>query len=363
MTPTTDALLAQLSSDAYSATPVTLPAGFTALDTSNFGIALQAGESLSNGIYTSGNGAALVTVGFIEDLPTIVIAFRGSDDTQDSLQDLNGINAAYPAFTSLVAAVDQASAAWGIPVVVTGHSLGGSMAQLYMASHPNVAGEPGHAAVTFGSAGAILPAGTDDRITNYVIADDPAVVLGAHRAEIGDFLRNNTVLVDPAAERIAAELPGITAAQARESLPNLTVNYDNHGNIVLLPTADGKLDYAGAIAGVAALNADRHDVSNYVTEVQAAWSGTGPGYRVVPDATTGDQQLDFLHALYDGDNRTPGAEQAVVNDLLGRFGEDLRDDLQQTGQDIADTLQPPANDAFTTVRDGLTGIGQDLNLI
>ena len=186
MTPTTDALLAQFSAAAYSDTPVALPAGFTALDPSNFGMALQPGETFSDGIFRSGNGVAQLSIGDVEGLPTLVIAFRGSDDAVDSQQDLNNVNAAYASFGSLVAAVDAASAAWGIPVVATGHSLGGSLAQLYMANHPDQPGMPGHAAVTFGSGGAILPAGTDERITNYVIADDPAVALAAHRAEIGE---------------------------------------------------------------------------------------------------------------------------------------------------------------------------------
>src|SRR3954467_6376856 len=95
LTPTADALLAQLSAAAYSDTPVALPAGFTALDPSNFGMALQPGETFSDGIFHSGNGAAQLSIGDVEGLPTLVIAFRGSDDSIDSQQDLNNINAAY----------------------------------------------------------------------------------------------------------------------------------------------------------------------------------------------------------------------------------------------------------------------------
>ena len=130
MTLTIDALLAQFSAAAYSDTPVALPAGFTALDPSNFGMALQPGETFSDGLFRSGNGVAQLSIGDVEGLPTLIIVFRGSDDSTDSQQDLSNINAAYASFGSLVAAVDAASEAWGIPVVATGHSLGGSLAQL-----------------------------------------------------------------------------------------------------------------------------------------------------------------------------------------------------------------------------------------
>lgn len=346
-----DATLAQLSLAAYSDAPVELPAFHTALDPSNFGLPLAAGESFSNGVFKSGNGAALLSVGFANDQPAIFIAFRGSDDTTDSLQDLNGINAAYDSFGSLVAAVDQASAAWGVPVYVTGHSLGGAMAQLYMATHPDQPDQPGHAAVTFGSPGAVLPPGEDPRILNYVVADDPAVVLGAHRAGIGNVLRTNDALADAAADRIAGELPGLTREQALASLPNLTVNYDNRGDIILLPTDDGRLDYGGALAGLSELDGTRHEVQLYATEVAAAVA-TPAESRLVPATPGADQELLFLRALYDGDGRTPAETEAVLRDLTREWVEEL-------GGDITDS----ANDVFTDIRDGLADIGRDLNLI
>src|SRR3954467_12382352 len=83
LTPTADALLAQLSAAAYADTPVALPAGFTALDPSNFNLPLQPGESFSSGVFKSGNGAALLSVGFLEGQAAIIVAFRGSDDSTD----------------------------------------------------------------------------------------------------------------------------------------------------------------------------------------------------------------------------------------------------------------------------------------
>ncbi len=350
MTPTTDALLAQFAANAYSDTPVALPGGFTALDPSNFGLALAPGESFSNGIFRSGNGVADLSVGYIGGLSTLVISFRGSDDSTDSQQDLGNINAAYASFGSLIAAVDAASAAWGNPVVVTGHSLGGALAQLYMANHPNQPGLPGHAAVTFGSPGAILPAGSDLRINNYVIADDPAVFIGAHRAEIGEALRANGTLADVIADQVIGEFPGLTKAQALATLPSLTVNYDNHGQILLLPGQDGKLDSGAALAGLAQLDASRHDVSNYVTGTAAATASGGLVY--IPEAASADPELRLLQAIYDGSSQDRAASQSVTDQLLRNIGNDLTGGLVDDG-----------NGVFTDIRDGLTNIGQDLQLI
>lgn len=350
MTPTTDAVLAQLSLDAYSDAPLALPPGFTALDPSTFGLVPQPGETFSNGLFKSGNGAALLSVGFVEGLPTIVVAFRGSDDGIDSQQDLNNINQAYASFGSLVAAVDAASAAWGTPVVVTGHSLGGSMAQLYMASHPDQPGLPGHAAVTFGSGGAILPEGTDGRITNYVIADDPAVFLGAHRAEIGADLRANPALAELAADQASRDFPGLTREQALASLPNLTADYDNHGQIVLLPGRDGTLDSGSDLANLSRLDAARHAPELYVSEVAVAAT---PGHSVViPEAPSADPELRQLQLLYDGSHQDQAAAQGVTDELLRAWANSI------TGGLVND-----AGNAFNQVQDTVTGIGQDLQLI
>ena len=134
--------------------------------------------------------------------------------------------------------------------------------------------KPGHAAVTFGSGGAILPAGTDERITNYVIADDPAVASRRHRAEIGEVLRANPALAEPPPPRRRRKSRPDQGAGAGASLPNLTVNYDNHGQIMLLPGQDGRLDSGADLANLSRLDPARHDVGLYVTEVaQAAMPG------------------------------------------------------------------------------------------
>ncbi len=341
MTTATDAALAQLSLNAYSNTPVALPAGFT--PAADLPVALGAGQSFAGGLYQSDNSAALVTEGVVDGQESLIIAFRGSDDQQDSLNDLQNINADYGDFTSLFQAVDQAAASGRYDqVVVTGHSLGGSLAQQYMAAHPDQAGVT-YDAVTFGSPGAILPAGEDARITNFVIADDPAVALGAHRAEIGAVLRADPTLANLAACKAAEELPGLTEEQALATINSLTVNYENRGDIVLLPGKSADLSPQASIAGLAQLDAAQHAPGLYATSTATAAASPEPEL-TVPETGTTDPQLLALRSIYDSDGGDPQVFQALIDGWR---------------QDV----QAEANDVFTTVRDELAAIGQDLNLI
>ncbi|SDB68931.1 alpha/beta hydrolase family protein [Belnapia rosea] len=341
MTSATDAALAQLSLDAYSNVPVALPAGFT--PATKLPLTLGAGESFAGGLYQSANSAALVTEGVVDGKESLVIAFRGSDDQVDSLNDLQDINAGYPHFASLIQAADAAAASgqYG-QVVVTGHSLGGSLAQQFMATHPDQAGVT-YDAVTFGSPGAILPPGEDARITNVVIADDPAVALGAHRAEIGEVLRSDPTLASLAAEKAAQELPGLTQDQALAALNSLTVNYENRGDIVLLPGQSGDLSPAAGIAGLARLDTGQHAPELYAGSTATAAASAEPEL-VVPEVGTTDPQLLALRSLYDSD----GPDGQVAQSLLEGWRQDVRAE---------------ANDAFTGVRDQLATLGHDLHLI
>jgi len=341
VTTATDAALAQLSLDAYSNTPVALPAGFA--PAADLPVTLGAGESFAGGLYQSANSAALVTEGMVNGQESLVVAFRGSDDQIDSLNDLQNINADYPHFASLIQAVDQAAASGQVQqVVVTGHSLGGSLAQQFMAAHPDQAGIA-YDAVTFGSPGAILPPGEDARITNFVIADDPVVALGAHRAEIGEVLRADPTLANLAADKAAQEFPGLTHDQALATIGSLTVNYENRGDIVLLPGHGGDLSPAADIAGLAQLDAGQHAPELYAASVATAAASPEPEL-VVPETGTTDPQLLALRSVYDSDGGDPQAFQALIDGWR---------------QDV----QPEANDAFTGFRDQVAAIGHDLHLI
>lgn len=352
MTIASDALLAQLSLAAYSDTGLGVPAGFTTLGSGNIPITLGAGESFAGGVFHDQNAAALVTEGVLDGKTSLVVSFRGSDDSIDSQHDLTGINQDYPLFASLVAAVDAAAASGAFQqVVVTGHSLGGAMAQLYMATHPDQPGGVAHEAVTFGSPGAVLPRGEDPRVENYVIADDPAVVLGAHRAEAGAALRADGHLADAAADRAALAFPGLTKAQALASLGTLTVDYQNHGDIILLPGATGQLSPEADLAGLAALDPARHTPELYVQEM--AQAAAGGATLTLPEGPQHDPGLAFLRDVYDSDQPDTGAAVAA---LFERF---VDDPATLLGRHTLTGL----HDAFTTVRHDLGGIGHGFGLI
>ena len=101
------------------------------------------------------------------------------------MNNLRNINADYDKFAPLISAVDTYAAQHDATVVVTGHSLGGALTQVFMANHPDT-GDVLYQAATFGSPGALISATPDDRIINYEIADDPVPYWDAkNRAQIG----------------------------------------------------------------------------------------------------------------------------------------------------------------------------------
>ncbi|HYZ31932.1 MAG TPA: hypothetical protein VE684_06570 [Crenalkalicoccus sp.] len=332
----TDVTLAQFSHDAYFDAP-TLPTGFTALPDAAIAPALVPGATYQGGVFHEGNGAALLGTGVVNGEETLVLAFRGSDDRTDSIQDLTGINAAYGDFTGLVAAVEAYARASGIPqIAVTGHSLGGAMTQIVMATHANDA-QLAWTGDSFGSPGAQIGAAPDARLQQFVIADDPAVVLGVHRGEIGDALQHDPVLATAAAHGIAAELPGLTPEDALASLPTLTANYVNNGTLVLLPDVSGGTDPASAVADLSRADPARHESTLlYLQEVAAAADG-GPA-RVVPQGAD-DPESVFDVALYEGMYPNGTRADAAVQSLLHGFADPFQAALQQASANLQHDLQ------------------------
>jgi hypothetical protein len=279
-----DVTLARLASAAYSDAAAPLPPGFAPLPASALGFAPGSGVSFADGVYRFGNAAALVATGPLNGVQSVVLAFRGSDDREDSINSLRNINADFPDFGPLLAALDNYVAGTGISnVAVTGHSLGGAMTQLYMAQRPN--GATQYVAATFGSPGALLGDATDARITDFVIAGDPAVYLGENRAEAGAQLRGNPLLAGGAAFTAADTFPGLTAADALGSLPFLTRDYENRGITVVLPSIDGSANLLSRFEDVLRADPANHRVELYAFEVASLAAGaTGREPEVLFDA-------------------------------------------------------------------------------
>lgn len=263
-----DLTLARLAEAAFRDAPGALPGGFQALGAPPPGVVADAAtESFANGVYRSGNAAALVASGTLGGLNTLVLAFRGADDRQDSINVLQNPAADYATLAELVRGVDALAASGAYQqLAITGHSLGGSLVQLYMAAHPAGTTKVLTIAATFGSPGALIPDSADQRITNFVVVDDPAVFLGENREAVGDALDNNPVLARAAAELVANIFPGITTGDALNVVPSLTADYENAGRTEQLSGKAG----AGAIGSVAGLlRADpgQHSIALYVREM------------------------------------------------------------------------------------------------
>ena len=272
------------------------PAGFTLVTQSALGLTIGATDTFSNGVYTDQNAAALVTIGTLNGVTTLVLAFRGSDDRQDSIEDLNNINSAYADFSSLIVAVDGFASRQAIPqVLVTGHSLGGAMAQLYMQNHADNS-TTRYVAETVASPGVLQAPGTDSRITNLQIADDPAVYLGLNRASVGTQLQFNPLLAAAAVFAGPEVFPGLTSLDVLNAIPSLNTNYVNRGAVVLLPDADGTYSTDNNLIDAVSAGKSEHIVSTYLSRLEALTNSTGDdqaGIGITP-TTTGVQIFRFF---------------------------------------------------------------------
>ncbi len=291
-----DIAVVRLAQDAYLNAAAGLPAGFTPMTQSALGLTLGATETFSNGVYTNQNAAALVTVGTLNGVTTLVLAFRGSDDRQDSIADLRNINSAYPNFSNLIAAVDGVASRQAISqVVVTGHSLGGAMAQLYMASHADN-NTTRYIAETVGTPGVLQAQSADARITNLQVADDPAVYLGEHRALVGILLLTNPLLAAGAIFAGPEVFPGLTSLDVLNSIGSLNTDYVNRGPVTFLPGSDGSYTVTDNLLDAISAGKSEHVVSTYLSRAEALANSTGDdqaGIGITP-TTTGVQVFRFF---------------------------------------------------------------------
>lgn len=291
-----DVALVRLAQDAYLDPASGIPAGFTLVSSFALGLTTGPGGTFSNGVFTNQNAAALVSIGTLNGVTTLVLAFRGSDDRQDSIADLTNINSAYPLFSTLIAAVDGLASRQAIPqVLVTGHSLGGAMAQLYMQSHADNS-TTRYVAETVGSPGALQSAGTDSRITNLQIADDPAVYLGLNRASVGAQLQSNPLLATAAIFAGPEVFPGLTNLDVLNAISSLNTNYVNRGAVALLPDADGTYTTVNSLSDAVSAGKSEHVVGTYLSRLEALTNSTGDdqaGVGITP-TTTGVQVYRFF---------------------------------------------------------------------
>jgi Ca2+-binding RTX toxin-like protein len=125
--------------------------------------------------FQNGNAAAFVAVNHKTN--QLVIAFDGTNsELKDFVDDVFlTVNSHYPKFSTFISAIENYLGAHQeiTDVEVTGHSLGGAMAEMFMLNH-RVAGSRYHA-ITFGSPGVPDSASLDSRVLNVAHTGDPVV--------------------------------------------------------------------------------------------------------------------------------------------------------------------------------------------
>ncbi|MGU3360351.1 hypothetical protein ACLBWX_08470 [Methylobacterium sp. M6A4_1b] len=315
---TVAATLATIAASTYSDTLAGLPAGFAPLSATG----------LTNGTYVNQNAYGAAVTGAFGSQAVVVLSFRGSDDRQDWLNDLRNINADYEKFAPLISAVDGYAAQHDATVIVTGHSLGGALTQVFMANHPDT-GDVLYQGATFGSPGALISAAPDDRIINYEIADDPVPYLGLYRAQIGQTASSDPIYAGTVSVGLSTAIgDGVTPQDVAASIPSLTANYVNRGALDYLPGIDGTettltpsqfLDGGRFIDTFVRYGAE-HDVSVYAAR-SASSAVTDPAIRA---SGAGANQPDPVFRFFDtktGDHfyTTSAAEKAQIQATIPNF--------------------------------------------
>lgn len=279
-----DVALARIADFAYMDGTTTLPTGFYEVSQAALGIVVGGPSAYANGLYTNYNGAAEILVGTVNGKTTAILDFRGSVNEQDSINDLQDINKQYQLFANIVAAFDGWVSKEQIGnVLVTGHSLGGAMDQLYMASHPNTA-TTSYTAETFGSPGVLQSPATDNRITNIRVSDDPAIYLGENRASVGAQLQSNPALAAAAIFEGPQVFPGLTSLDVLKSIPDLNANYVNRGSDISLPDAQGTYTTITGLSGLLNAGLDEHLITTYIARLEAQTGDSGDD-QVLPGIT------------------------------------------------------------------------------
>ena len=137
----------------------------------------------ASGVYESLNSFAAVAYGRYDtnnNLQEIVIAYRGTDSildwTPSNIEILCNLTPSQK--DKAIEFYDKVAANYeGIDITITGHSLGGALAQL-------VECDMGAYTVTFNAPGVNVPTGgTSENIINYVNMNDP---IGSYREHIGE---------------------------------------------------------------------------------------------------------------------------------------------------------------------------------
>lgn len=231
--------------------------GWYAMSGSDLGIS---NALLSNGLYEYKNGSAMVTAANFNGSDVLCIAFRGSEDRADWVTNLTDIDEHFELFGALTSAATTALDAGTFDaILVTGHSLGGAMTEVMLHSY----GQADIYGISWGSPGIHMDAAVaDDRLINYVFADDGVAWLGTQRDDIADEI--DLWSLGDAASLVDAF--GVSTFSLVAALGDLDTDYHHQGGTILIDTAG---NYAGDWnPGITLDNIepyiDTHDMGRYL---------------------------------------------------------------------------------------------------
>lgn len=272
--------------------------------------------TLNDGLFTYQNGSALVAAAVLDGKRTLAIAFRGSDQREDWIQNFRNIDEHAANFTGLLTSADALVSQGAVDqVLLTGHSLGAAVTQVSMDSLPHATQLMG---VTFGSPGSST-GGPDDRLVNFRVANDPIPWLGEHRGEIGAYIRSLPEPGQLAAAQAMASLiredPPVTAQDILATLPYMTSDYALRGTLVELPGSGGvSLPTSISVDFADKLDLSRHGITLYESFMPVRTFGTDASERFDGTASMDD------HFGNGGDDTMRG--QGANDTLNGNQGDD-----------------------------------------
>jgi hypothetical protein len=288
----------------------------------------------------------------------IVIAYRGTEFGREPVHDggvdagmvLTGINAQTAdsiAFTERVMAQAKEKAAlYGTPVnvTVTGHSLGGTLAEIN-ASHFGLHGETFNA---YGAAGLQqgIPAG-GTQVVDHVRAGDVVSAASAHFGEVRVYAAEQDVKT----LNHAGYRDDSTLLSPRN--PVKAIDFDAHAMDNFVP-ANPRLGHSIIDAeGLARYRAHENMIDRYRNDVQDIRMGLSASWEIpkavgeLKDAVT----HKAVEALEDGAEAVGRGVSSVAHEVRDGF-EHLKDGVQHIGQDISrgvHAVEEKAQNAWNTI--------------
>ena len=297
--------------------------------------ASEIGKGHDGELYFVHNGAAAIVASSGDRL---VISLRGSDNAADIPSNINLLagdaDNYYRQFHDLFQALDKYVTANHISsVLVTGHSLGASAAELFMADHKSDV----YTAVTFGSpTGTISSVENDSRVLNIGLENDPLYALaggrGAHNAiENIDFADSSRSALDWLTHLISADdIVPTHDIGAYESAINRILKSDYYDTFtkdqtIIVDSTSDKVqgtDFAGDKAGVVILGQYGHNNELSGTNGNDLLLGGGG-----KDVLKGHGGNDILDGGV-GNDKLHGGDGADVFMFAGNWGSDVIVDYQ-----------------------------------